>query len=509
MYWQELAEIDETDAATAVLVKTLPVRTLCVLDLNFQEKTLEYRSIAAKRPGSVPLPKSHQIDDNSLGGWLSFASKGENSFKTTVSELPPFMQTAFPEDWTGEVSLHFLADSGEMSTVLLCELAVSRAEKEKWSQKNQQFFDDAVAALAAVVKREDKFRRLYQAKEAAEAEKMAALARLGRREVVDTVVGSETGLKNVVERVQQVAPSELPVIIFGEAGSGKELIARAIHQQSNRATRPFHRVNCGAISPDTIESYLFGRDCDLSAKTENSSESKDSQKGWFEKADGGSLFLDEIGELSHPAQIRLLRFLEEGQFKRIGSERMHTAHVRIITATSLDLVQLLSESGFSEELWYRLAVFPIRIPPLRERMLDIRGLAEHFAKRAATRFGLPLILPNEAGLKLLEEYPWPGNVRELGAVIDRAAILGNGKTLEIALSLGLRKGKSGEYSAPEGNAALNTVIREHILAVLKQTKGRIEGPHGAALILEINPNTLRAKMRKLGIDARSGIGERE
>jgi hydrogenase-4 transcriptional activator len=315
-----------------------------------------------------------------------------------------------------------------------------------------------------------------------------------------------------MERVELVAPSDAPVLIFGETGTGKELIARAIHNRSRRGMGPFHRVNCGAIPPELIDSQLFGHE--RGAFTGAVEE----RRGWFERADGGTLFLDEIGELPLAAQVRMLRILQDGYLERVGGEQPIHVNVRMIAATHRDLAAMVADGRFREDLWYRIAVFPIVLPTLRERREDIPALTEHFAGRAATRFGLAPVKPTLRDLELLKHYDWPGNIRELASVIDRAAILGDGTTLEISKALGLptrHRAPAASPAAPRTSGAaeptpgaekaidpLSAVLRRHIKAALTATKGRVEGPFGAARILEINPHTLRAKMRKLGIDWR-------
>ncbi len=306
------------------------------------------------------------------------------------------------------------------------------------------------------------------------------------------------------------------MLIFGETGTGKELVARAIHNRSARRSGPFDRVNCGAIPPELIDSQLFGHERGAFTGA------VESRRGWFERADGGTLFLDEIGELPLAAQVRMLRILQDGWMERVGGETPINVNVRIIAATHRDLTSMVAEGRFREDLWYRIAVFPIVLPPLRERREDIARLALHFAERAATRFGLVPASPTAQDLALLTSYAWPGNVRELGAVIDRAAILGDGKGLEVAKALGVDTGGPAAPREPDhplgwhGGATasptkppqrpgaaiepLNVAIRRHIEAALTATQGRIEGRKGAAALLEINPHTLRAKMRKLGIE---------
>jgi transcriptional regulator with GAF, ATPase, and Fis domain len=355
-------------------------------------------------------------------------------------------------------------------------------------------------------------RRLHEMaalREAAEADRRSLLRRLGRQEIGDTIIGESAGLRPVMERVAMVGRSDAPVLILGETGSGKELIARAIHNRSHRHQGPFIRVNCGAIPPELIDSQLFGHE------KGSFTGAAESRKGWFERADGGTLFLDEIGELPLDAQVRFLRVLQDGSLERVGAHDSIHVDVRVVAATHRDLASMVREGKFREDLWYRIAIFPILLPPLRDRKNDIPPLVEHFAGRAAVRFGLPAVAPTPEDIEILKEYHWPGNIRELGAVIDRAAILGEGKRLEIRAALGFAGGpaSASPVSAPNSAASapspapragaiasLDEAMRRHIELALRATRGRIEGPRGTAAILKINPHTLRARMRKLGIN---------
>jgi len=362
-------------------------------------------------------------------------------------------------------------------------------------------------------------------REAAEADKLSLLNRLGRDNVAETVVGADAGLRDVMSRVALVTRSDVPILLLGETGSGKEVVARALHTGSARERRPFLRVNCGAIPPELIDSELFGHE------RGSFTGATSLRKGWFERADGGTLFLDEIGELPHAAQVRLLRILQDGTFERVGGQQQLAVDVRIIAATHRDLPAMVATGGFREDLWYRIAVFPIRLPPLRERPEDIPALAQHFALKAARRFGTPPRIPTPEDIRLLLGYAWPGNVRELAAVIDRATILGDGRYLAVRPALGLQPAGAtgtpmdvswsapaaprqpvaprGEVSAAAGSetfVTLDAAMAAHIRAALARVGGRIEGPSGAARLLGINPHTLRARMRKLGVDWREFRG---
>jgi transcriptional regulator with GAF, ATPase, and Fis domain len=310
--------------------------------------------------------------------------------------------------------------------------------------------------------------------------------------VLDEIVGSRHGLAEVMERIDLVRASDVPVLLFGETGAGKEVVARAVHDGSRRASAEFVRVNCGAIAPELVDSQLFGHE------RGSFTGAVAQRKGWFERADGGTLFLDEIGELSAAAQVRLLRVLQDGVLERVGGHEPVSVDCRIVAATHRDLGAMVEAGTFREDLWYRLSVFPVRIPPLRDRPGDIEPLVRAFAARS-TRFGLAPCDPTSDGLRLLERYPWPGNVRELAAVIDRAAILGRGERLEIARALG----EPAARAEPQGRAKISTLreaIRSHLVAALQAAGGRIEGARGAAQLLDVPPATLRSKLRKLGID---------
>ena len=320
----------------------------------------------------------------------------------------------------------------------------------------------------------------------------------------ERLIGGNTGLAAVMTRARMVSRSGAPVLLFGETGTGKEIIARAIHEHSSFRSGPFRRVNCGAIAPELIDSELFGHEqgAFTGAVTR--------RKGWFEQADGGTLFLDEVGELPLAAQVRLLRVVQDGEVVRVGGERPVHVKVRIVAATHRDLPGMVAVQTFREDLYYRLSVFPIVIPPLRDRPSDIRAFAEYFAERAAGRFGLRPVPVSEDDVRLLAEYRWPGNVREMAAVMDRAVLIGQGRTLSVAAALGQgmlppaspQLALTTEVATLATIEPLDVVMRRHIERTLGMTHGRVEGRHGAAGLLRINPHTLRARMRKLGVDWR-------
>ena len=397
--------------------------------------------------------------------------------------------------------LAVLHDSSNGFGVALVALARDGAAL---GERHLTIANSLLGPMGAAVDLHAQFQELTELRRSAEADRQSLLTRLGRSSLNDEVVGAETGLKPAMDRVEQVARADLPVLLLGETGSGKEVLARRIHERSARGEKPFIRVNCGAIAPELVDSELFGHE------RGSFTGATDMRRGWFEQADGGSLFLDEVGELPLSVQVRLLRVLQDGQVMRVGGERPAAVDVRIIAATNQDLHAMVDDGRFREDLWYRLAVFPIRIPPLRERREDIAALATHFAQKAARRFGLNVPAPSEEDVLLLQGYHWPGNARELQSVMDRAVILGNGRGLEVAVSLGTEpRGRTSaavevtrgtdEIVSEDRIATLDDITRRHIERALKVCKGRVGGTQGAAQVLGINPHTLRGRMRKLGI----------
>lgn len=388
-------------------------------------------------------------------------------------------------------------------------LILSSTKEHNFLERHEKLAELLREPFTAALENDRQLHELDSLREAAEADKRSLMERLYRREPADSIVGADSGLRLVFERIGMVAPLDVPVLILGETGSGKEIIARAIHVRSKRERAAFIRVNCGAIPTGLIDSQLFGHEKGAFTGA------AETRKGWFERADGGTLFLDEIGELPLEAQVRLLRILQDGWLERVGGQKPIQVNVRIIAATHRDLASEVVKRTFRDDLWYRLAVFPIRLPALRERPEDIPALAKHFAKLASKQFGLRTVMPTPEDIGVLKSYQWPGNVRELASVIDRAAILGGGRRLEVHAALGILDGRCTE---PEREKVVRSgapckvqrefktlaeIQQEHITAVLEELHGRIDGPHGAARRLGIHPSTLRAKMRKLGISWRS------
>ena len=304
----------------------------------------------------------------------------------------------------------------------------------------------------------------------------------------DFVSGSKI-MRTVLEQVRMVARTDTTVLLLGETGTGKELLARAIHEFSDRSGSIMVKVNCAVLPAELIESELFGHE--KGAFTGATQQ----RKGRFELAHSGSLFLDEIGELSLSAQTKLLRVLQEQEFERVGGSETIKTDVRVIAATNRDLLEEVNTGRFRSDLYYRLNVFPIQVPALRQRVEDIPLLAYFFLPRYAKKFGKPLKRIDIASLEHLRQYAWPGNIRELQNVIERAVILSHGEVLEIEPLLSTR----AMNEQPKALKTLEAVEREHILRTLEETEWVISGLKGAAVLLGMNPNTLRSRMLKLGI----------
>ncbi|MGD9209823.1 MAG: sigma 54-interacting transcriptional regulator [Desulfobacteraceae bacterium] len=310
------------------------------------------------------------------------------------------------------------------------------------------------------------------------------------------IIGAGLGLKKVLEMVRQVAPLDSPVLVMGATGTGKELITRTIHSLSTRRDKPFIKVNCGAIADSLMDSELFGHE------KGSFTGAMYLKRGRFERAHGGTLFLDEIGELPIKAQVKLLRVLQEKEFERVGGTQPVLADVRLIAATNRDLKGMIRNGTFRRDLYFRLQVFPITVPPLSERICDIPELTYHFMHKKAREMKLPHLPALAHGaLENLMTYSWPGNVRELENAVERALILSNGNPLTFSEFIGspIATMKTSVQPKEIKLSNLDTVVRDHIQNVLVHTHGKIEGRYGAAEILNVNPGTLRHRMRKLGI----------
>ena len=327
------------------------------------------------------------------------------------------------------------------------------------------------------------------------------------RENFGDIIGRSPAIQKVLAQITTVAPTEANVLVLGESGTGKELVARAIHDLSARKEHPLVRVNCASIPKELFESEFFGH-----VRGAFTGAIKD-RVGRFELADGGTLFLDEIGEIPSDLQSKLLRVLQEGQFERLGDDRTRTVQVRLIAATNRDLLVEAKAGRFRLHLYYRLSVFPIEVPPLRERLEDMRLLADHFMKQSARRLGAPRPRLSKLHLQELQSYDWPGNVRELQNVIERAVILSRGGHLQFELPRRSIRNvpppvrTPPSYGEEEAELSLDElVVRERAIVskALERSRWKIYGADGAAALLKIKPTTLVSKMKRLGVRKESG-----
>lgn len=471
-------------------------------------------SVAAAVPESAAeITTVTELSERHFRQLISWVRRGE------VSRMDSRLRKGLPiapllASPTNDAPLLIVPLAGPNGTLGLLTLIPD--EGARFTERHEDLLRALQEPLGVALENDRRVHELAVLREAAEADRRTLLTRLGRQEMVDTLIGADTGLKTVMDRVRQCSRSTVPVLILGETGTGKEVIAREIHQGSGRSNGPFIRVNCGAIPPELIDSQLFGHE------KGSFTGAVEARQGWFERADGGTLFLDEIGELPQDAQVRFLRVLQDGFVERVGSHKVIQVDVRVVAATHRNLAEMVTGGQFREDLWYRIAVFPILIPPLRDRPDDIPALVDHFVRKAATRFGVAVVQATESDIRLMQTYDWPGNIRELGAVIDRAVILGEGHGLEVEAAMGIGQPMTSERRSPRRSEhehpvpaagarefqredlphlqSLEDAMRRQIETALEATRGRIEGNNGTAALLRINPHTLRARMRKLGID---------
>ena len=504
--WREACqhiEIHESAAGIAELLAAhVPLDLLMIERIVPEHGLIATVAVAPRQPASE-IATSRECSPAEMKKLLAWVRRGGIAAPNSDSKPDPIINLLALPAGDHDLRVAPLHSRGEAVGALV----VAARQGQHFTRKHEEMLASLQEPLAVALENDRRLHELAALREAAEADRRSLLRRLGREELNEAIVGEKQGLAPVMRRVDLVSGSDAPVLLLGETGTGKEVVARAIHSRSDRRDGPFIRVNCGAIPPELVDSQLFGHE---KGSFTGASETR---KGWFERADGGTLFLDEIGELPPDAQVRFLRVLQDSFVERVGAPEAIRVDVRVVAATHRDLSAMVRDGQFREDLWYRIAVFPILLPPLRERMGDISELAGHFAERAAHKFGLSLAMPTEEDVQALRTYSWPGNIRELGAVIDRAAILGEGRGLEIVAALGFGAETAGRSPAahaltggrfappaPNGVVPLDDAVRQHIVAALRQARGRIEGKRGVAALLKINPHTLRARMRKLGID---------
>ncbi len=350
-------------------------------------------------------------------------------------------------------------------------------------------FQDVTDIKESEAKLKQALHEINQLKERIQAENTYLQEEIKHNSNFEEILGQSPKLQKVFHQVEQVAPTDTTVLLLGETGTGKELFARSIHNLSHRKERPLVKVNCTALPVNLIESELFGHE-------KGSFTGATTRRiGRFELADGGTIFLDEIGELSLDLQVKLLRIVQEGEFERLGGSTTLFVNVRVIAATHRDLKMMVKSGDFREDLFYRLNVFPMTLPPLRERGKDISIIVQAFVDKFAKKMGKQLDSIPQKVMDKLSDYAWPGNVRELENVIERAVILSNNGVL----MLHDRLANTNPKAVDENLKSHADMEKEHITRVLVHTDWRVSGEQGAATILEMHPNTLRSRMSKLGI----------
>lgn len=348
----------------------------------------------------------------------------------------------------------------------------------------------AMRRREAEVQLQDSYDEIKRLKERLEVENIYLRDQISVQSTHEDIIGKSDAMKYVLYKIKQVAPSDATVLILGETGTGKELVAEAIKNESSRSKRPFVKVNCAALPANLIESELFGRE--KGAFTGSQAR----QIGRFELADKGTIFLDEVGELPFELQSKLLRVIQFGEFERLGSPHTIKVDVRIIASTNRDMINEVKNGKFREDLYYRLNVFPITVPPLRDRKEDIPMIVNFFLKKFGKKIGKQIERVPFNVINALQGYHWPGNVRELENIIERSMIVSPGSTLHLADKL--ETPKTIDHGSLEIKSLAETE-RDHIIRVLEQTRWKIEGKRGTAELLDINASTLRTRMRKLGI----------
>jgi len=380
-------------------------------------------------------------------------------------------------------------------------LVLGRLRDDAFSQADISFLSQVANQIALAVENALAYREIRELKEQLSKEKLYLEDEIRTEMNFAQIIGNSASLRRVLKGVGTVAPTDSTVLIYGETGTGKELIARAIHDLSPRGAKPFVKLNCAAIPTGLLESELFGHE--KGAFTGAIAQ----RIGRFEVADGGTIFLDEIGEIPLELQTKLLRVLQEREFERLGSSRTLRTGARLIAATNRDLEAMVAEQKFRSDLFFRLNVFPVHVPPLRERQADIPLLVRHFAQQFSRRMNKVLETIPSATMDALCQYHWPGNIRELQNVVERAVIVSVGPALSIDVS-DLKFPKAGTTaekaaSPKQANGTLHGVLeeteRQQILKALKQSKWVVAGRNGAAALLGMNRSTLQLRIRKLGI----------
>jgi hydrogenase-4 transcriptional activator len=488
--WRELSrhfEISEgVSSVFASLQEVFPLASLCVVQIHPLQNRLD---IAARFPllanaadSLVPLDcPPPELED--LQQWITRQEIAmRDSCPSCIINL--LARLALPAN--RELLLLPLALDGAALGFVLLQMK----PRAKITDRQQQFAYAVMPAFAAALHREQEYKKLHIEKEAAERDKQALLHKLGRKDFGDRIIGVETTLKPVIPQLEYAGNGDHSLFILAETGTGKELFLREIHRRSKRHGGPVFRVNCGSIPRQMMAGQFLGSLLDGPQPTVH--------PGWIEKANMGTLLLDNVEALPLDLQAEIFNVITTRSLTRLSDIQPISVDTRVIASSSQDLARWVKDGLFHRDLWRCLSFQQIHLLPLRDRIDDIPDLARYFAERSAIRFGLPVQIPTNEDLSLLAAYHWPGNIRELASVMDRAALLGNGKRLDVKIALGVDF--PGSLGAGTKLPTLDEMIVRHIKKGLELTHGRIEGEQGVAALLGINPHTLRARMRKLGIN---------
>lgn len=439
------------------------------------------------KPGTPILWLSQQERNSSR--WLESEHSGDIKI-VKGSQLPSALLKVFNVKDCSVIKMKL--ESRENNK---CTVAIAKKGQNVFSDNHVQLLKSVCKPFSLAMQNALRYHELMQLKEKLASENLEMKKDL-KQSFNETIIGADSGLKDVMQMVSTVATTASPVLLFGETGTGKEVIARAIHNKSPRHDQPFISVHCGAIPENLANSELFGHE------KGSFTGAIASKKGKFERAEKGTIFLDEIGELSLETQVKLLRVLQEKEFERVGGQKTLKTDVRIITATHRDLPAMVKQGLFREDLWFRLNVFPVVIPPLRHRKEDIPALVDFFIQKKSSELGLAgkkkLIEGTE---KMLYDYSWPGNIRELQNLVERALITSHDQYISIfPEQISISQNKPG--IATNKPVSFEKAVKKVLADAVEVTKGQIQGKGGAAELLELNPSTLRSKLRKYNIPFR-------
>ena len=478
--------------------KYIPANGMCLSIINRASETIEFVAQTVN-DDYLKIEQHVKLSPEAIAFIKKYENIDDNPFKLgNDPEIHPVGRLAW--EALGKPDISYMISELEIAGEEIGFVSLIAEGSNRFSQRHLELLDLLQRPFAIAMANGIKHQELSDIKDIL-ADDNQYLNHQLHHTVGDEIIGRDSGLSDVVEMVQQVAPLTSQVLLLGETGTGKEVIANAIHYSSPRANGPFIKVNCGAIPETLIDSELFGHEKGAFTGAH------EKKRGRFERADKGTIFLDEIGELPPQAQVRLLRVIQTREIERVGGTNSVPVDIRIIAATHRNLTEMVNDGLFREDLWFRLNVFPITIPPLRHRRSDIQELVSYFIERKSREMNLRLDLnPAPGSIARLQEYHWPGNVRELENVVERALIRSvtsnkdNLLRFDETFQSSPHTGTSGLKLSEPKILNLEKVTIRHIETILRATSGKVQGKDGAAALLGINASTLRNKMKKLGIN---------